>query len=135
MVVFTFFYLRPEIFFLGKFGQKSQNCPFKLKFGSQNNSNMVACTCVIIFCFTPEKQFWDIFGPKLRNCLSEAKFCFSANSNMQNLIVILTFHFQTGTTFFSGKFGPINQNCQFKLRCGSQTESNDGVHFFCFRLQ
>ena len=29
----TFFYFRPEIPFLGKFGPKNQNCQFKLKFG------------------------------------------------------------------------------------------------------
>ena len=32
--VHFFFNLRPEIFFGGKLGQKNQNCPFKLKFGS-----------------------------------------------------------------------------------------------------
>ena len=29
-----FFGFQPEITFLGKFGPKNQNCPFKLKFGT-----------------------------------------------------------------------------------------------------
>ena len=76
---------------------------------------MVACTCVIIFCFTPEKLFWVKFGSKLRNYLFEAKFCTSANYSIQNLIVILAFSFLDCNYFFSGKFGSVNQNCQFKL--------------------
>ena len=31
---------RQEISFLGKFGPKNQNCQFKLKFGTQTNSNI-----------------------------------------------------------------------------------------------
>ena len=38
---------------------------------------------------------------------------------------------------FLGKLGPKNQNCQFKLKCGTQnifkyTEFNSHIHFFCF---
>ena len=36
-----FFYFRPEKPFLDKFGQKNQNCHFKLKFGSKTNLNML----------------------------------------------------------------------------------------------
>ena len=40
MVIFHFFIcFRPDIPFLGKFGPKNQNCQFKLKFGTYNNSN------------------------------------------------------------------------------------------------
>ena len=39
MVVFTFSVL-DETPFLGKFGPKSQNCQFKLKFGTLTNSDM-----------------------------------------------------------------------------------------------
>ena len=35
-----FSYFRPEILYLGKFGPWNQNCQFKLKFGTQHNSNM-----------------------------------------------------------------------------------------------
>ena len=34
MVVLTFFGFRPEVPFMGKFVQKSQNCQFKLKFST-----------------------------------------------------------------------------------------------------
>ena len=38
-MVFTFFCFRPEKPFLGKSGQKNQNCQFKLKFGTKTNLN------------------------------------------------------------------------------------------------
>ena len=38
MMVFTFLFTL-EIVFFGKFGPKDENCQFKLKFGTQNNSN------------------------------------------------------------------------------------------------
>ena len=36
-----FFFFRPEMPFLGKFGPKNQNCHMKVKFGIKNNSNTV----------------------------------------------------------------------------------------------
>ena len=38
-----------EIPFLGKFGQKNQNCHFKLKIGTYNNSNMQNSMVLFIF--------------------------------------------------------------------------------------
>ena len=43
-----FFSFQPEIPFLGKFGQKNQNCQFKLKFGTETNSNVQNSMVVFI---------------------------------------------------------------------------------------
>ena len=40
MVVFNFSVLDPKKHFWGKSGPKTQNCQFKLKFGTMTNSNM-----------------------------------------------------------------------------------------------
>ena len=42
------FSFQPEILFLGKFGQKYQNCQFKLKFGTETNSNVQNSMVVFI---------------------------------------------------------------------------------------
>ena len=46
---FFFFCFWVKIFFLGKFGPKSQNCHFKLKFGTYTNSNMQNSMAMFIF--------------------------------------------------------------------------------------
>ena len=50
---------------------------------------------------------------------------------MQNSVVVFGF-------CVFGKFGPKNQNCQFKLKLGSWNNSNmqnGSVYFFCFILE
>ena len=56
-----FFSLRLGMSFLGKFGPKSQNCQFKLKFGTYTNSNY-------FFLFSIGNTFLDKLGPKNQNC-------------------------------------------------------------------
>ena len=48
------FCFRLEISFLSKFGPKNQNCQFKLKFGTQNNSNMQ--NSMVVFTFSALDQ-------------------------------------------------------------------------------
>ena len=43
---------------------------------------------------------------------------------MQNLLVTFTFSVSDRKYFFFGKFDPKNQNCQFKLKFGTYTNSN-----------
>ena len=65
MVTFTFFYFKPEIPFLGKFGPKNQNCQVKLKFGTLDKFEYAKFNNdVDIFCFQLEIPFLDKFGPK-----------------------------------------------------------------------
>ena len=64
-----------EIPFLGKFDQKSQNCQFKLKFGTQTNSNMQNSMAVFtFFCFRRKTLFLGKFGTKNQNCQFKLKF-------------------------------------------------------------
>ena len=54
---------------LGKFGQKTENCQFKLKY--------ISCL--------------GKFGPKNQNCQFKLKFGNKTNSNMQNSMMMFTF--------------------------------------------
>ena len=55
----SIFLLRPEILFLGKFGPKNEDWRFKLKFGTQNNSNMQNSIMVFTFSvFERKHPFW-----------------------------------------------------------------------------
>ena len=73
----------------------------------------------------------QIWSKKNQNCQFKPKLCTKSNSNMQNAIVIFIFFFFSLfffvffvflfvclrlEIFFLGKFGPKNQNCQFKLK-------------------
>ena len=50
MIPFSCF--RPEILSLDKFGPKSQNCRFNLKFGTFLNSNIDNLTVIFTFLFS-----------------------------------------------------------------------------------
>ena len=63
MVLFTFSVLD----FLGKFSLKNQNYQFKLKFGSQNNSNRQNSMVLFTFSVLDAKQpFWATLVQKLK---------------------------------------------------------------------
>ena len=62
MVVFIFFWFRPEILFSDHFNPKTQNCQFKLKFGIKNH-----------------------------NCQFKLKFSTYINWNLKNLVVKFIF--------------------------------------------
>ena len=62
-----FFRFWSEVPFLGKFGPKNQNCHFKLKFGSQTNSNMQ--DSVVLFTFSVldwKHPFWANLVQKIK---------------------------------------------------------------------
>ena len=78
--------------FLGKFGQKTQNCQFKLKFGTQTNSNMQNSMVMFTFSLFDWKYlFWVNLVQKNQNCQFELKFGTQTNFNMQNSMVVFTF--------------------------------------------
>ena len=55
----NFFCFRPEKLFLGKSGQKNQNCQFKLKFGTKTNLNMRNSMMMFTFSVFEHKYlFW-----------------------------------------------------------------------------
>ena len=50
-----FFFSRPEKPFLGKSGQKNQNCQFKLKFGTKTNLNTQNSMMMFTFSVSDHK--------------------------------------------------------------------------------
>ena len=113
-----FFWFRLEIPFLGKFGPENQNCQFKLKFGAKTNLNMQNLVVRVIhfFCFWLGIPFWEKF-------YLEAEVWYLEISNKQNSCYSRFSNFDEIYSFL-GKFGPENQNCQFKLKFGMQTDLN-----------
>ena len=64
-----------EMPFLGKFGPKTQNYQFKLKFCTQTNSNMQISIVMFTFSvFDLKYLFWENLVQKNQNCQSELKF-------------------------------------------------------------
>ena len=80
-----FFCFRLDIPSLGKFGPKTQNCQFKLEFGTQTNLNMQNLVEMFTFSVFKQKHFFgEKFGPKNQNLQLRLKFGTRANSKMQN---------------------------------------------------
>ena len=110
--------------FFGKFGPKCQNFLFKPKFGTQTNSNMQN-TMMIFTLFASD---WN--SPFWTNLVQKIKILSLTWSLLLRLIRIcrmqwwyLLFVFKPETPFL-GKLDPINQNCQFKPKFGTKTNSN-----------
>ena len=133
MVVFTFSMFNRKYLFWGKFGPRNQSCQLELKFGIQTNSNMHTSMMMLTFSVFEQKYpFWT-------NLFQKTKI-FSLSWNLvPRLIRICTiqwwcslFLFQTGNTIFGSK----SQNCQFKLKFSTQTNSNmqNSMGTFCLSL-
>ena len=74
---------RPETSFLGKFGPKTQNCQFKLKFGTYTNSNMQNSMMMFTYSvFDRKNLFWGKLVPKIKNKFHKCGT--QTNSNMKN---------------------------------------------------
>ena len=73
----------------GKFGPKNRNCQFKLKIGTQTNSNMK--NSIVIFLFSTGSILFLEICSKNQNCLLKLKFRIQINLNMQNSMVIFIF--------------------------------------------
>ena len=140
MVVFTFAVLDQKYTFLGKFSSKNQNCQFKLKFGTQTNSNMQSSVVLFTFSdFDHKYPFWVNLARKIKIVSLSLKFGTQPNLNMQNSMLMFNSSVLTGIPFL-GKFGPKNQNCPLKLKLSTQTNSNMQnsmitVHLICVRLE
>ena len=92
-----------------------KNCQFKLKFGKKTKSNMQ--NSMVMFPFS----VFDPFRVNLNNIIKklqfELKYCTYTNSNMYHCDADI-FSFWPAIPLL-GKFGPKNQNCQFKLILGT----------------
>ena len=109
-----FFCFPLEIPFLSKFDPKNKDCQFKLKFGTYTNSNMENSMLMFtFFVFKRKYSFWANLVPKFKiDCLKW--------NLVPRLIRIFTIkwwclRFRPEIPFL-GKFGPKNQNFQFKLK-------------------
>ena len=136
-MVFTFSVLDQKNPFLGKYGQKNQNCQFKRKFGTKTNLNMRNSECSL-FEFLTGNIFLGKCGPKTQNCRFKLKIGAWANSNMKNSIVMLIFScFQLEVNLFL-EICSKNQNCLLKLKFRIQINlnmQNSMVIFIFFSLE
>ena len=61
------FPFQPEIRFWANLDKKSQNCQFKLKFGSKSNSNMQNSIVIVTFSVLDQKHtFWANLVQKIK---------------------------------------------------------------------
>ena len=61
IVILTFSFFLPEIFFLGKSGPKNHNCQFKLKFSAKTNSSIQnSMVMFTFFVFDRKYVFWGV---------------------------------------------------------------------------
>ena len=82
---FTFTALDQENLFLGKSGQKNQNCQFKLKFGTKTNLNKGNSRMMFNFSVFDHKYLFEKIWSKN---LFKVKFDTKTYSNMQNSMVV-----------------------------------------------
>ena len=115
-----------EISFLGKFGPKNQNYQLKLKFGTYTNSNMQ--NSMVMFTFS----VFDRKYPYWANLVQKVKIISWSWNLVPRLIRICLFCWLFCFRFeipFLGKFGPKNQNYQFKQKFDAYTNSNTCANF------
>ena len=93
IVMFTFSVFNWRYPFRENLIQKNQNCQFKLKFGTETNSNMQNSLVVSTFSVLDRKDpFWSwFFFQKNQNCQFKMKIGTKTNSNMQNSMALFIF--------------------------------------------
>ena len=91
MVGYIFCVLDCKYPFLGKFAPKSQNCLFKMKFGTRTNSDMQNSLVMFTFSVFDWKYFLGQICSKKLNCQFKLKFGTKTNLNMCNSVVLFTF--------------------------------------------
>ena len=77
---------------LSKFGPKNQNCQFKLKLGTQTNSNMQNSITVFAFYILDRKHhLWPNLVQKIKIVSLSLNFAPRFVQNMQNSMVVFPF--------------------------------------------
>ena len=82
-IIQHFLHFWPEVFFLGKFGLKIQNCLFGVKFGTTINSSEK--NSMKMFIFSVFEWKYPVLGNlfhKNQNCLLRVKFRTQTDSNI-----------------------------------------------------
>ena len=114
-----FFYFRRETPFLGKFGPKTQNCQFKLKFGTQTNSNMQNSMVVLTFSvFDWRYAFWGNLVQKIRIGSLSWKLVLRLIRICRIQWWYSLFYCRSEIPFL-GKCGLKTQNCHCKVKFGT----------------
>ena len=96
---------------MGKLGPKNQNCQFKLKYGTETNSNMQNSMVIFTFLFPTRISFFEGIWSKKSKLSVSAEPCYLDEFKCVGLNGGI--HFRCGrleTPFFN-KFDPKNQNC------------------------
>ena len=125
--MFLFLFTTTNALF-GRFGPKNQNYQFKLKFGAQSNQNMQKSVVIFTFSvFDWKYPFWVNLIKKIK-IVSLSSYLVPRSNLVPNLItqnstVLFFFSFRAEIPILD-KFGPKNQNYQFKLKFGTQTNLN-----------
>ena len=125
-----------QIFFLGNFGSKIQDCLLQVKPGTQTKTDMknpIVMFTFIIFC---QKYYFEVnLDPKIKNCLFKVKFDTYTNSNLKNLVVMFIFsvlvwkHPRLGKLFHKIK---LFVEAEFWNLTNSNVELNGEFQFFIF---
>ena len=138
MMVFIFFWFRLEIP-LGKFGPKSQNCQFNLKFGTLTNSNTQNSVVMFTFSFFDWKYFFGHIWSKSLKLSIQTEIGYVDWFEFAEFNGCVHFYWFRLEVPFLGKCGPENQNYWFKLKfCISLIRIHRiqyDVHFFSFKLE
>ena len=124
-VILHVFCFRLEITALGKFCPSNCNYQFKLKFGTETNSNIQISIMVFSFSiFYRKYTFGSNLIHKNQNCQFKLKFGTQTNSKCVEFIGgVSLFNFRLAI-YYLGKFGPKYQVCQCKLKFGIQNTLN-----------
>ena len=136
-MAFTFSVLDQKNSFLGKSGQKNQNCQFKLKFGTKTNLNMRNSMMMFTFSVFEHKYLSWV------NLVQKFKIVSSKWNLIQRLTRIckikwwcLFYPVSTENSSLFGKFGPKNCSCQLKIGANTNLNMKNWIvmfNFLCFR--
>ena len=138
LVIFTFFCFRPQVPFFKKFGPKNQSCQFKLKFGTQNNSNQQNSIVKFTFSeFNRKYPFWVNLVQTIR-IYSLRPILILRLIRIRRVQQRCSFFsvFEWKYNFLKILFEKVNS--LFKLKFRTQTNSNMKnfiFHFFFSRLK
>ena len=132
-----FFVLDQKNPFWANLVKKNQNCQFKLKFGTKTNLNMRNSMMFTLSVFDHKYLTWANLVQKFKTVQSE--ICYKDSfeyAKFNGGVCFISFRLKIATLF--GELRQKNRNCQFKLKIGTQTNSNMKnsivvLIFFCFR--
>ena len=110
--------------FLRRFGPKTQNYQFELKFCTQTNSNIQNSTVMSTFSVFDQKYFQGKFGIKNKNCQFELTPDQFEYAELYRKMGVFIFSALGQKNTFWVNLVKKNQNCQFKRKFATATNLN-----------